>query len=276
MELGVLVHLRMEIEREFEKMDVLGIRTCQLCGWDKSLFTEELALRVRTSAKEHGIRISAFWCGWDGPATWDFPSGPLTLGIVPVAYRFDRARMLCLGSDFAKWLEVSDVITHIGFVPENPSDPQYAEVLEVVRFIGRHCARNGQHFLFETGQETPVTLRRLIEDSNLDNLGINLDPANLLMYGKANPVDAVDIFGAYIRGVHAKDGEYPVNGRELGVEKPLGKGRVHFDQLLAALHAAGYRGALTIEREIEGAEQIQDIRDAKVLLEEILSALPRD
>ena len=273
MKIGVLVPLRQEIDHEFSKMLDLGIETCQLCGWDKTLFTDALAHRVKAAATENGIEITAFWCGWEGPAVWNFTGGPLTLGIVPAAYRHERMKTLCLGSDFAKQLGVSDVITHIGFVPENPADPSYPELVEAVRFIGRHCERNGQYFLFETGQETPVTLRRLIEDTGLTNLGINLDPANLLMYGKANPIDALDIFGSHVRGVHAKDGEYPVNGRELGVEKAMGQGRVHFDRFVAKLHRIGYTGALTIEREIDGDEQIQDIKAAKMLLSGILASL---
>jgi sugar phosphate isomerase/epimerase len=104
----------------------------------------------------------------------------------------------------------------------------------------------------------------------LPNLGINLDPANLLMYGKANPVDALDVFGAYVCGVHAKDGEYPTNGRELGMEKPLGQGRVNFPALIDRLTALGYSGALTIEREISGEQQIADIRLGKTFLEGLI------
>ena len=125
-------------------------------------------------------------------------------------------------------------------------------------------------FRFETGQETPITLLRTIHDIGTDNLGINLDPANLLMYGKANPVDALDVFGQYVRGVHAKDGEYPTNGRQLGVEKPLGEGRVNFPALLAKLKTLGFCGALTIEREISGPQQIADIQKAKAMLAALL------
>ena len=128
----------------------------------------------------------------------------------------------------------------------------------------------GLGFWFETGQETPITLLRTIHDIGTDNLGINLDPANLLMYGKANPVDALDVFGQYVRGVHAKDGEYPTNGRQLGVEKPLGEGRVNFPALLTKLKALGFSGALTIEREISGPQQIADIQKAKQMLTALL------
>ena len=103
------------------------------------------------------------------------------------------------------------------------------------------------------------------------NLGINLDPANLLLYGKANPCDAVDIFGDYVRGVHAKDGEYPTDPRYLGEEKRIGDGRANFPVLIKKLIEHGYDGSLTIEREIDGAKQIEDILYAKKFLEDIIN-----
>ena len=133
-----------------------------------------------------------------------------------------------MASGFAHKVGVESITTHVGFIPENPKDPVYISLTDVLRVVATFCKVNGQSFWFETGQETPVTLLRTIEDIGAENLGVNLDPANLLMYGKANPADALDIIGEYVRGVHAKDGDYPTNGRKLGKEKPLGKGRVNF------------------------------------------------
>lgn len=82
-----------------------------------------------------------------------------------------------------------------------------------------------------------------------------------------NPVDALDVFGRYVRGVHAKDGRYPTNGRELGRETPLTEGQVDFPVLIPKLKSLGYRGALTIEREISDPQQADDIRRAIRLLE---------
>jgi sugar phosphate isomerase/epimerase len=118
----------------------------------------------------------------------------------------------------------------------------------------------------ETGQETPLTLLRVINDINENNLGINFDPANFLMYGKANPIDALRIVGAYVNGVHAKDGEYPTDGISLGVEKPLGKGRVNIELFIQTLFDIQYKGPLTIEREISGEQQKQDVLTANALL----------
>jgi sugar phosphate isomerase/epimerase len=143
-------------------------------------------------------------------------------------------------------------------------------VVDALREVATYCAERDLDFWFETGQETPVVLLRVIETLAMENVAINLDPANLLMYGKANPVDALDVFGAYVRGVHAKDGEYPTNGRELGVEKPLGEGRVDFPTLVSKLKDLGYIGALTIEREISGPQQIKDIRRAVEMLSTLI------
>jgi sugar phosphate isomerase/epimerase len=174
------------------------------------------------------------------------------------------------GSDFAVKIGVDQVATHAGFIPENPYDPNYAGVIAALRDVAAHCRRNNQRFLFETGQETPVTLRRVIEDIGIDGVGINLDPANLLLYGKANPVDALDVFGEFVMDVHAKDGEYPVSGRSLGEEKALGQGRVNFPALIAKLKKLGYDGPLTIEREISGERQKKDILAAAELLKSLI------
>ena len=104
-----------------------------------------------------------------------------------------------------------------------------------------------------------------------DNLGINLDTANLILYGKANPVDALDVFGRYVRNLHAKDGLYPTNGHDLGTEVRLGDGKVDFRALFQKLKELGYDSYVTIEREIEGPEQAADILYAKEYLEKIIS-----
>ncbi len=268
MKLGVFVHMTnpANIDAEFQKVAENGFPTCQFCTWDESHLTDATADLVRESAARHGIEITAFWCGWCGPGVWNFYEGPITLGLVPTTYRWERIKMLKKGSDFAKRLGVTDMITHVGFLPENPITQEYAEVVSAIRQVALHCKRNGQYFLFETGQETPVTLRRTIEDVGTGNLGINLDPANLILYGKANPVDALDVFGSYVRNVHGKDGCYPTDGKNLGEEKPIGEGKVNYPALIQKLKSIGYDGPITIEREISGEQQQKDILKAKEYL----------
>lgn len=271
MKLGVLILLDSKnVDEKFKGVHDLGFESCQLCGWDMSLFTDEAADAVNTACEKYNVKISTFWCGWSGPQVWDFYEGPLTLGLVPATYRNARIENLKQGSDFAKKLGVENVATHVGFLPETPNTEQYHSVVCAIREVAQYCKDNGQYFMFETGQETPVTLRRTIEDVGTGNLGINLDPANLILYGKANPIDALDVFGKYVREVHAKDGCYPTDGKNLGEEKPLGQGQVNFPALIKKLKEVGYDGTLTIEREITGEEQKKDIIMAKTLLEKLI------
>jgi sugar phosphate isomerase/epimerase len=270
MRLGVLVAFGHDPAETIGKVVALGFPTCQISCRDLSAMMPETARDLRTAADRAGIAITTIWAGASGQEVWDFVDGPRTIGLVPAETRAERLAALKRGAEFAAWAGVAGISSHVGFIPENPGDPVYADTLAALRELALYCGELGLDFWFETGQETPITLLRTIEDLGLPNLGINLDPANLLMYGKANPIDALDVFGRYVRGVHAKDGEYPTNGRELGVEKPLGQGRVNFPAFVGKLRDLGYGGALTIEREISGERQIADIKAGKDFLESLL------
>ena len=271
------MHRGTDLGQLFGGLREMGMESCQLVCWEPELLNKAQAELVRREAARRGVEITAFWCGWQGPCVWNFYDGQLTLGLVPEAYRFARMETLRRGIGFAAALGVRDVVTHAGFLPENPYDAAYPAILVCIKELVRLCKANGQNFLFESGQETPVTLKRAIQDVEKElgpgNIGVNLDPANLILYGKGNPVDALDVFGEYVRGVHAKDGCYPTDGHSLGEEKPLGQGKVNFPALLARLKQLGYDGDLTIEREITGEQQKKDILAAKKLLEEILESL---
>lgn len=244
--------------------------TCQLMAWNPTIWTDENAATIKQMLEENEITVSAFWCGWEGPKAWNFYEGQLTLGLVPVEYRQMRIENLCAGADFAKKLGITDVVTHMGYIPENPYDPNYAGFCVAVRTVAQHLKKNNQWLLFETGQETPVTMLRCFETVNCDNLGINLDTANLILYGKANPVDALDVFGKYVRNIHAKDGCYPINGHDLGQETKIGEGKVDFKAFFTKLHELGYHSWVTIENELDSESQLQEILDSRHYLEEII------
>jgi sugar phosphate isomerase/epimerase len=273
MKLGVLVSLtgREALDRKFADLKKYGFESCQLCSWDPSMWTDENAAAVAEISEKHGITISGFWCGWEGPAAWNFYEGQLTLGLVPAEYRVTRIKNLCDGADFAKKFGVTDIITHMGFIPENPYDPNYMPLCIAIRTVASHLERNGQYLLFETGQETPVTMLRCFETVGYNNLGINLDTANLILYGKANPTDSLEVFGKYVRNIHAKDGRYPTNGRALGDETRIGDGKVDFVAFFKKLHELGYDSYVTIEREIEGDAQTADIIHARDYLSGIIA-----
>ena len=115
-----------------EKFNVLrknGFDTCQILCWQPDLWTEENAVEMKRLLEEYGVMPSAFWCGWTGPCVWDFYDGQITLGLVPPEYRQKRIEELCAGADFAHKLGITDVVTHMGFIPENPNDPNFAGFL---------------------------------------------------------------------------------------------------------------------------------------------------
>lgn len=272
MKIGVCIVINSieEITKKFEMMVKEKFDNCQIISWEPSIWTDENAKLIKELLEKNNITASAFWCGWEGPQVWDLYEGPLTLGLIPLEYREMRVKNLCDGADFAKKIGIRDVVTHMGFIPEDPNHPEFLPFCDAVRVVAEHLKKNEQYLLFETGQETPTAMLRSFEVINTDNLGVNLDTANLISYGKANPVDALDTIGTRVMGVHAKDGKYPSNGRNTGGEMPMGKGKVDFEGVISRLHELGYKGYITIEREIDGEQQIKDIREARVFLQTII------
>jgi sugar phosphate isomerase/epimerase len=250
-ELGLLVALndKCGIIPPLARVKSFGFTTCQISIHTPDLLTEAAADSIHGFCVKNDLRVSMLWAGWPGKHDWSFTGGPETIGLVPPQFRMERSKILKKASDFAKFLRLDRIATHAGFIPENMHDPVYMGLIPVLRELADYCGRNGQFFCFETGQETPVTLLRVIEDIGTENLGVNFDPANLVMYGKANALDALSILGSYVKGVHIKDGKYPVNGRELGIEVSIGEGDVNIPLFLHKLRDLGYTGPLTIEVE---------------------------
>ena len=262
------------LEEKFQAAAKLGIYSCQLNMWSQSLFTDENAEIVKDISKRTGVKISGLWAGWSGPCEWNFNVGPEVLGLVPPAYRGQRTKELIMASEFAQKIGVTDIITHCGFLPENPNDPNFMGVVGALRKICGVMKERGQYFLFETGQETPITIVRTIEAVGTGNLGINLDTGNLILYGKANPVDALYTFGKYVRNTHIKDGFYPTEPMTLGRTVETGTGMVDFPKLIAKLKELNYQGPLTIESELSAAisneeERFKNIITSKKLLDKI-------
>jgi sugar phosphate isomerase/epimerase len=253
MNIGIITSLRKE-GNCFEAVKHFGLNVCQLVSWDPTLATMEMAERVNQESQETGVRVSAMWAGFPGRMVWNFQEGPVTLGIVPKEGRQERLDALKKWADFAVWIGAPAIITHCGFIPENMTDPNYDEVVAAIKEVAEYCAERGIEFWFETGQETPVVLLRTIQRIGTNNLGINYDPANLILYGKGNPVDALDVIGPYIRNIHVKDGFYPTDGEHLGRQVAVGKGKVDFPKLLAGLKQLNFHGEWIIEREGEVGE----------------------
>src|SRR2546426_1123733 len=265
--LGLIIGVGKDPDAAMAQVHDLGLPTCQAFVDD---FEPGLVVRLRQALEKYRIEATSLVVGGPGKEVWDFYQGPLTIGLVPRETRTARIAHLKKASDFARQCGIPAVQTHCGFIPENPNDPLYKETVAAISEVAECCKRNGQNFRYETGQETPITLVRAIRDVGLDNQGVNFDVANLILYGKANPVDAVETIGPYVQGVHAKDGLWPTDPRNLGKEVPIGQGKVDFPRVIRRLKEMSYRGAITIEREISGPQQMEDIRKEKVYLENLI------
>lgn len=267
MQLGLIIGIGKDPESAIAKVHGLGLPTCQA---QVDSLEDELAARLRSTLDRYEIEATSLVVGGPGPEVYDFYHGPVTIGLVPRAYRKTRIEHIKRASDFARNCRIPAVQTHCGFIPEDPNNPLYQETVAAIREVASYCKRNGQMFRYETGQETPITLLRAIQDVDLDNQGVNFDMANPILYDKANPVDALEVLGPYVQGTHAKDGLYPTDPRNLGREVPIGQGKVDFPRIIQRLKELNYRGAITIEREISGPQQIEDVRAAKVYLEKLV------
>lgn len=257
------------------KLDVaheLGVHTIQLHAPAASTRTPENAEAFLKRLDSLDIRLTCVFCGFEGESYADIPTVKETVGLVPKGPRAARTQETKEISDFAKLLGVDCIGLHIGFVPHDVEDPTYQDVLSVTREICDHAAGNGQRVHLETGQEPADILLQFIEDTARDNLFINFDPANMVLYGTGEPLPALRKVGKYVKSIHCKDATWSDQpGVTWGAEVALGEGAVGMKDYLVTLKEIGYDGPLTIEREIpeEPARQKTEIGGALDLLRSI-------
>ncbi len=269
--LGVVVDVvgKQSPDQAIGRVKAFGLTTCQV---HVGLSPAGLAEPLKAALAKYNVEATAAMTLGTGKMVWDFYDGPKTIGIVPLSTRAERVDALKRASDLAAQCGIEAVHTHCGFIPEDPNTATYPDIVATIRDVAAHCKGNGQHFLMETGQETPITLLRAIHDTGADNIGVNLDTANLILYGKGEPVGAMDVIGKYVRGLHAKDGLYPTDPKQLGEEVAIGKGKVNFAEVIRKLHVLQYAGPITIEREISGSRQEADIRASVIYLQNLIDS----
>jgi sugar phosphate isomerase/epimerase len=261
---GLGVHL--DIAQE------LGIPTVQVHAPHQNTRTPEVAAEFLGKCSAAGITITAVFGGFEGESYADIETTARTVGLVPQKTRAARLQEMKEISDFAKLLGCDTIALHIGFVPEEGDD--YSSLLEVTRDLLDHAKANGQQLNLETGQESAEHLLKFIADVDRDNLFINFDPANMILYGTGDPIEALKQVGSYVRSIHCKDGTWAADGKrgvEWGQEVALGEGDVGMETYLRTLNDLGYTGPLTIEREIaeDRERQKKDIGTAVQLLVEL-------
>ena len=254
--IGVLVdNLRLPISEGIKKVKELGADGFQVYVTRGEMTPENLAGSALADLKalisELGLEISAL-CGDLGGGFLDRDTNE---------HKVARSKEFI---DLAVRLGVQVVTTHIGTLPDDAGAPEWNVAVEAVRELATYAHERGCVFASETGPEEATLLLKFLQDVNAPGIGINYDPANLIMLGPFDHIGGVHVLRDYIVHTHAKDGVClmkKADGPNDYVELPLGQGSVVFDHYLAALDAIGYTGYLTIEREA-GADRIGDVARA--------------
>jgi sugar phosphate isomerase/epimerase len=173
-------------------------------------------------------------------------------------------------AELAARLGLKLVTFHAGFLPHEESDPAFAKLLDRIERIAAVFARHGIALGFETGQETADTLAAFLRRLGRPEVGVNFDPANMLLYDKGDPIEALRTLGPWLKQCHIKDARRTRVPGTWGEEVTVGTGEVNWPAFLATLDALGYRGDLCIEREA-GEQRVADIRAGRLHLETLVS-----
>jgi sugar phosphate isomerase/epimerase len=251
----------------------LGVRCGQIGISGEIDIGAEKQAAWKSALEAEQFTLVTVFAAYNGESYADIPTVQQTVGFIPRATRVEREKRTLECSDFAAALGVPSIATHIGFVPEDSSDPDYVAVRDMVRRVCDHAAARNQTFALETGQEPAVTLLHFFKDVGRENLRINFDPANMILYGTGDPIEALGVLAKHVVSVHAKDGDWPPEGQPgaLGTERPLGQGVVGMERFIAKLKEIGYTNPLNIEREVpDHQERLRDMKMGVGLLSRLL------
>lgn len=274
MPLGVFTSVGAGLGAGIDRVLGLGVGTVQVHAGGPEDRNEGRAKEIGARFADAGIEITLVFCGYPGESYESIPIVRDTVGLVPPATRVARVQQTKGIADFAAWVGAPGIGVHVGFISEEWDSPEFAEAVDVIADVAEHCAGLGLTMNLETGQETADTLFHVLETVNRDNLGVNFDPANMIMYGSGEPLEALRRVGKHVKSCHCKDGTWSAKpGEEWGLEVPLGQGDVNIEKFVATLDELGYTGPLTIEREVSGERQITDIKAGLELLRDIKSRL---
>ena len=267
----MLDSFKMDTTIAIEKAAALGAKGLQMYATTGQYSPEQLTTSKRKElldqVKSNGLLFSAL-CGDLGQGFGNKDKNPMLI---------EKSKRIM---ELAKDLETNIITTHIGVIPQDKNHERYKIMQEACYNLSRFADQLDAHFAIETGPEIAVVLKDFLDGLNSKGVAVNLDPANFVMVTGDDPVKAVYTLKDYIVHTHAKDGRrlmekdpeivYGLLEEELGsgqsfIELPLGEGDVDFTEYLKALDDIGYKGFLTIEREV-GDDPEKDIRNAITFL----------
>jgi sugar phosphate isomerase/epimerase len=245
----------------------LGLRLIQIGFWGEEFRDRD---RIQNLLSRYELEVSATCIGFAEEDYSSIQKIAETGGFKPDAYWEARLAKTIDYADFTRELGVKLLAAHIGFVPHDKADPQYKVMVDRIKRICDELGQRGITLVMETGQEKAEDLLEFMAAVNRDNIGVNFDPANMVLYGVGEPVDAVSLLRERIVHVHMKDANWSDTPMETwGEEVVLGSGEADIPRVVSKLRSGGYRGPLVIEREA-GDNRVGDIQEAIRFLEDML------
>jgi sugar phosphate isomerase/epimerase len=250
----------------------LGTDVVQIACGDPHHASWDEGEEMPKAAKAAGFRMTGAMLGFPGEDYTTPQTIQHTGGFGNPATRAERLERLAWALERTRALGLSDLMLHAGFIPE-PGDPGRPAFLDTLGKVSAQAQAKGVTVAFETGQESADLLRRTLDELKCNNLKVNFDPANMLLYDKGDPLRAVEILGPDIRSVHVKDAKRTKIPGTWGDEVPLGQGEVNIRAFLQALKKVGFQGPLCVEREVGNQEErLRDVAHGIRYIRECLAA----
>lgn len=267
LEIGVFIHST-GIEDPFESLKKIGewgFRCTQMGVVPPDFYTDENAEKILAGMCETGVESVGFFVGFPGESYASMDDVAATVGFVFPEKLAERMEIMRASIEFASKCRQPGVLVHMGFLPHDTTDPIYKQMYDAIAQCADWCAEKRMFIGLETGQEQADLLAAFLESLGRNNVYINFDPANLILYGKDKPVEAFRRIGNHVISCHAKDGVWPTQEGQLGCEVPLGQGQVNIPEFVQALKDMRFKGPIVIEREA-GDEREKDILAGRDLL----------
>ena len=274
MPIGIFVMMGEDTPPAIEMAEEVGVDNVHALAPPVENRTPETAREVARRFEDAGIDVTTVFCSYEGESYDSIDAVCETVGLVPEKSRQKRIETTKKTADFVAEMGLDTMALHAGFISEDTESDQFAEMVEVLREVSEDCADKGLNLNLETGQESAEALLEVLDRVDMDNLGVNFDPANMVLYGSGEPLPALRKVGNHVRSCHCKDAAWSDRpGETWGEEVPLGEGDVDVEDYIRILNDFGYNGPLTIEREIPMPQQLEDMKKGKQVLQDVKKKL---
>lgn len=248
----------------------LGLSVVQAGFFGPDIPSEATIPSLAEWIKDSGVEVAATLAGFEGEDYSSIAAIRKTGGYANDSTFDERFEATCRMRDLTAAIGAKLFAVHAGHVPQDPTDPRYKTMLDRVGRVADTLAKKNIALMMETGREPAEIVARFIADLDRQNVKVNFDPANVILYGAGDPVEALTRLRPHVANVHIKDATQSKNpGTDWGSEVLAGTGEADIPRVISKLRAGGYTGPLIIERELKPPGSLNEIRDTIDYLESL-------